>query len=139
MSGIVLLVLRAGMTIALYTFLGWALWLLWRDLKYQQETLVTQQITPLSIKIAIGDTTRIQQISSAEFVVGRDPNCECVIDSKTVSTHHARLIFDRGHWWVEDLESTNGTLLNQAPVSAPTIVAPGDQLRCGEATITIEK
>ncbi|MEW6406714.1 MAG: FHA domain-containing protein, partial [Chloroflexota bacterium] len=55
------------------------------------------------------------------------------------STHHARLSFSRGQWWVEDLESTNGTLLNQELVTAPTVVTPGDQLRCGEATLTIEK
>ncbi len=138
MSGIVLLVLRAAMTIALYAFLGWALWLLWRDLKNQQRALTAQQVTPLNVQIEIGSMTWTQQFTTLEIIIGRDPNVQCVIDSKTVSTHHARLNFDRGQWWVEDLESTNGTLLNQEPVSTPTVVALGDQLRCGEATITIE-
>ncbi|MBC8504692.1 MAG: FHA domain-containing protein [Anaerolineales bacterium] len=139
MSGIVLLVLRAAMTIALYAFLGWALWLLWRDLKNQQNTLVAQQITPLNVVIEIDSAKRKQEFSSPEIIIGRDPTVQCVIDSKTVSTHHARLNFDRGQWWVEDLESTNGTLLNQERVSIPTVVTPGDQLRCGETTITIEE
>jgi len=139
MSGIVLLFLRGAMAIALYTFLGWALWLLWRDLRHQQRSLKIQQVTPLNLSISIDDTIRNQLFSTAEIIIGRDPNCECVIDSKTVSTQHARLSFDRGQWWVEDLESTNGTLLNQESVSSPTVVTPGDQLRCGEATLNIER
>ena len=139
MSGIVLLILRAAMAISLYAFLGWGLWLLWRDLKHQQNALGYQQIMPLSVSISIGDLTWVQYFTSAEINIGRDPNCECVIDSKTVSTRHARLRYDRGQWWLEDLDSTNGTLLNHETVSAPTVVAPGDQLRCGEATLTIMK
>lgn len=139
MSGIVLLVLRGGMTIALYAFLGWALWLLWQDLRNQPTNFGVQHIAPFRIKIVVGDNSRIQSVSSAEFIIGRDPNCDCVIDSKTVSTQHARLSFDRGQWWVEDLASTNGTLLNQATVSAPTVVTPGDQLRCGEAILLVER
>ncbi|MBL7163645.1 MAG: FHA domain-containing protein [Anaerolineales bacterium] len=139
MSGVVLLILRAAMAITLYAFLGWALWLLWRDLKHRQNTLVFQQVVPLSVNVEIGEITRVQHFTSAEITIGRDPNCECAIDSKTVSTHHARLSYDRGQWWVEDLESTNGTLLNQEPVTSPTVLAPGDQLRCGKATLTIEK
>ena len=127
------------MTITLYAFLGWAFWFLWRDLKDRQNSLLSQQLVPLSVNIEIGDTTQFQQFSSAEIIIGRDPNCECTINSKTVSTHHARLSYDRGQWWVEDLESTNGTLLNQEPVAAPTVMAPGDQLRCGEATLTFKK
>ncbi|MBM3143525.1 MAG: FHA domain-containing protein [Chloroflexi bacterium] len=139
MSGIVLLILRTAMALSLYLFLGWALWLFWRDLKRQQDSLAFQQVSPLNLRVEIGESARIQRFTSSEIAIGRDPHCECVIDSKTVSTYHARLSFSQGQWWVEDLESTNGTLLNQQPVTAPTVVASGDQLRCGEATITIEE
>ncbi len=127
------------MVAALYGFLGWIIWLLWRDLKSQQNAPVIQPETPLSFVIDIGETKRVQQFSSAEIIIGRDPSCDCAIDSNTVSKHHARLSFDRGQWWVEDLGSTNGTLLNEQPLSVPTVLALGDQLRCGEATLTIEK
>jgi len=92
----------------------------------------------LNTVIEINGETRRQEFSSPEVIIGRDPTVQCVIDSKTVSAHHARLNFERGQWWVEDLESTNGTLLNQEAISVPTVVTPGDQLRCGEATITVE-
>jgi pSer/pThr/pTyr-binding forkhead associated (FHA) protein len=139
MSGIILLILRSALTITLYTFLGWALWLLWRDLRNQSDNISLQQVAPLSISMQIGDISRKEQYNSPDITIGRDPTCEFVINSKTVSTYHAHLSYHHGQWWLEDLESTNGTLLNQESVSTQTVVATGDQIQCGEAILTIEK
>jgi pSer/pThr/pTyr-binding forkhead associated (FHA) protein len=136
-TGIVLLGLRIALTAALYSFLGWTIWLLWRDLKHQEKISAFRQIPTLSLNVQIGEAARRQRFNSAEIIIGRDPNCACVIDSKTVSALHARLSYNQGQWWVEDLESTNGTLLNQTPVTEPTVLAPGDELSCGESVLTI--
>jgi pSer/pThr/pTyr-binding forkhead associated (FHA) protein len=139
MSGVVLLILRFVLALALYAFVGWALLVVWRDLRHQQKTWTTRHITPLSLRIHLDDTSRIQQFLSAEITIGRDPDCECVIDSKTVSARHARLSFHQSQWWLEDLGSTNGTLLNQEPVGERAVLALGDQLQCGEAILTVEE
>lgn len=139
MSGIVFLILRTALTIALYAFLGWVIWFLWRDLKYQQDLSSKQQIDPLKVLVENGDVLRGETFSIEEITIGRDPSCECVINSKTISSHHARLSYHQGQWWVEDLGSTNGTLLNQEPVTNPAVVTPGDLIQCGKATITIQK
>lgn len=139
MSGIILLILRGGVTLALYAFLGWALWLLWSDLRQQSKSVDTQQVTPLNLKVQLGDNGQVEQFTVPNITIGRDPTCECVINSKTVSTFHAHLSFHHNQWWVEDLESTNGTLLNQEIVSAPTVVTLGDQIQCGEALLTVQK
>jgi len=139
MSGIVLLILRSALTITLYIFLGWALWVLWRNLQYQNKISDTQQVTPLTMTVQIGDDRRFEEFINPEIMIGRDPRSECVINSKTVSTHHARLSFHHKQWWLEDLDSTNGTLLNQETVTTPTVIAPGDTIQCGEATLAIEK
>ncbi len=137
MSGIVLLILRAALTLMLYAFLGWALWLIWRTLKWQQTEWNHHRVSPLHLKLSIGDEEHSLNFSLSEITIGRDPHCECVIDSKTVSAHHARLNFHHGQWWVEDLGSTNGTVLNQETVSTATVITPGDLLRCGEATLSL--
>ena len=137
MSGLILLALRTGAALALYAFLGSALWLLWRDLKQQQQTIALRQVTPLHVQIQLGDTLRRERFTSAEIIIGRDPDCACSLASNTVSAHHARLSYHQGHWWLEDLDSTNGTLLNQEPVTVPTVVTPGDQIRCGEAILQV--
>jgi pSer/pThr/pTyr-binding forkhead associated (FHA) protein len=54
-----------------------------------------------------------------------------------VSRRHARLLFSPGSWMLEDLNSTNGTFLNSAPVppGQPVQIRTGDILRCSQVTL----
>ena len=133
----ILLVLRVIMVFILYAFLGWAFLTLWRDLKHQREILSVQKAPMIELEIQIGDTLQKLKYHGPEITIGRDPSCECPLDSGTVSANHARISFYKNQWWVEDLESTNGTFLNNERVSAPPGIAHKDQLRCGEVLLTI--
>ncbi|MEI8020600.1 MAG: FHA domain-containing protein [Schlesneria sp.] len=44
-----------------------------------------------------------------ELVLGRSPECDVRIRFPSVSSRHCKLMFDKGYWLVEDLNSTNGT------------------------------
>lgn len=46
------------------------------------------------------------------FTVGRKPDNDIVLDNATVSGHHCKLYEAGGTWFVEDLNSTNGTFVN---------------------------
>ncbi len=67
-----------------------------------------------------------------EVTVGRAPGCGVVLDDDTfVSQVHARL-FQRGReTYVEDLGSTNGTLVNGVRISEVTRLHRGDQVQFG--------
>jgi hypothetical protein len=56
-----------------------------------------------------------------------------------VSRRHCRLIWHEGEWLVEDLMSTNYTLVNgsRIPSHTPTSMAVGDELRLGKLTLTL--
>jgi pSer/pThr/pTyr-binding forkhead associated (FHA) protein len=71
------------------------------------------------------------------LVIGREPACQVVIPGTTVSKHHARIFPQNGAWYAEDTNSTNGTLLNDAPLLTPTRLHPGDRLRIGETEFTL--
>jgi len=137
MSEWIFLGMRAILAITLYAFLGWALWFLWRDLRQQQQTLTEHAVMALNISLELSGTTQQQRFTSTEVVIGRDPNCACVILSNTVSAHHARLSYYHQQWWAEDLSSTNGTYLNDEAISESVVLTPGDKIRCGEAVLTI--
>lgn len=51
---------------------------------------------------------------SGSWIFGRDPNCNFVIDYRTVSAHHCSVGYDANldQWEIADLASTNGTWLN---------------------------
>jgi pSer/pThr/pTyr-binding forkhead associated (FHA) protein len=134
MSGIFFLLLRLGVALILFAFLGYVMWTLWKDLIRQDEILASRRLPPMQLSLANGIQHRF---TTPEVVIGRDPACELVLDDPTVSISHARLIFHHGHWWLEDLHSTNGTYLNGEQVVSPLVVTGGDVARCGQVELTL--
>ena len=138
MSGIILLVLRVAMTVALYSFLGWTLLLMWRTLKQEAFLLSARETVPISLQMDGPDTTaRLLHFRAGDVLVGRDPDCECAILDETVSARHVRFTYHHGHWWVEDLGSRNGTGLNGEPLTTATIVVNGDLVKCGQSSLRV--
>ena len=138
MSAPFLLFLRAAMTLSLYAFMVWAFLLLWRNLKTQSELLSIRKTPPLALTFinANGDL-RTRHFRSPEIVLGRDPHCDIYLENETVSAQHARLSYHHGQWWLEDLNSTNGTTLNGEDVDTPTIIVNSDELHCGKVAVNI--
>lgn len=138
MSAILLLILRFLMAIALYAFLGWAFYTLWRDLKYQSELLSLQRTPEITLTQGTGDATSIEKFNQPEVVVGRDTSCDLILEENTVSAEHARLSFHDGRWWVEDLGSRNGTYLNEELLTTAVVLTSGDFLQLGQVVYQIE-
>ena len=139
MIATLVLLLRIILAIALYAFLGWALWSLLREFKQQGDKLATQKkpgIT-LSIKTEQGqESTR--QFLQPQIIIGRDSKCDIFIMDEALSAHHAQLTHHHGQWWLEDLSSTNGTLLNREKLTTPAVVITGDQFKCGNTVFDIQ-
>src|SRR5438477_415236 len=65
-------------------------------------------------------------------VAGRDPKqAKIVVQHPSVSSRHAKIRFDKGRFFVEDLKSVNGTFVDGAPVVAPTPIASEQALTFG--------
>ena len=138
MSGPIVLALRLLLAVSLYAFLGWAFISLWRDIKQQGALLATRNVPPISLSIARGGPApQVRHFVQPEVTIGRDPACECPVDDEAISARHARLSFHHSQWWLEDLGSTNGTLLNQEKLAMPTVVISDDEFKCGEARFLI--
>ena len=63
--------------------------------------------------------------------IGRIPGNTIVVDDPHTSARHAELRFQRDQWWLRDLGSSNGTMLNDDLVRAVVGVRPGDVIQCG--------
>lgn len=137
MSGILVLALRILVTICLYAFLAWALYTIWRDLQLSSALLTSQIVPTLTITFLDNEEHDQREYKTSEIVIGRDPSCECVLSDETVSAHHARLSYHHKQWWLEDLNSTNGTFLNEEPISTATVIISGDEIRCGRVNFEV--
>jgi diguanylate cyclase (GGDEF)-like protein len=78
------------------------------------------------------DAGAVYSLKHGCVVVGRDPGAGLSIRDPGVSRVHARVFARDGAWYVEDLGSTNGTLLNGLLVSRSP-VEDGDVMELGPA------
>src|SRR5574338_1241798 len=133
------LILRLILAIALYAFLGWALWTLLQELKQQGDKLAGQK-TPELILSMLSDqgAESVRHFSQPEIMIGRDPNCDLAMMDEALSAHHARLTYHHGQWWLEDLNSTNGTFLNREKLTTAAVVISGDHFKCGNTIFSIQ-
>ena len=74
-------------------------------------------------------------IEKSPFRIGRAETADLRIDSAQVSREHAELLDRGGVWFVRDLGSTNGTLINGKHVTE-TLLGDGDVLRIAEMELT---
>src|SRR5215211_2161659 len=139
MTATLVLLLRLILAIALYAFLGWALWNLLREFKQQGDKLAAQKkpAITLSIKTEQGKESK-RQFSQPQIMIGRDTKCDVSMMDEALSAHHARLTYHHGQWWLEDLNSTNGTFLNHEKLSTPAVVITGDHFKCGNTVFSIQ-
>lgn len=68
------------------------------------------------------------------LVLGRVSACDVVVNDTKASRRHARLIIEAGVVEIEDMNSSNGTLLNGKPVDR-RLIRDGDEVRIGKTVI----
>jgi diguanylate cyclase (GGDEF)-like protein len=74
------------------------------------------------------------QLGTAPFQIGRSTRNDLSLDQESVSRHHARITFDGVAYWIQDLNSTNGTFVND-DVVAEQQLNDGDQIRVGRSIL----
>jgi hypothetical protein len=72
-----------------------------------------------------------------DLVIGRSSSCDIVVGGLSVSRRHARLIRRDSRWVLQDLASTNGTLINGTRVGRCEL-RPGDHLSLGAARFRVD-
>lgn len=91
------------------------------------------------LEVVRGTRLRVgtRTVSSGQLTVGTDPSSDVVISSQYASAFHCVIFQRNGLWFVRDLDSKNGTFLNEIRVREAELPAPA-HLRAGDITLTIE-
>jgi len=80
---------------------------------------------------------REREFAKGRVIVGRGRDVDFTVEDPNVSRRHAAIYWSDGKVVIEDLGSTNGTMVNGYPVSS-TVVRPGDVIVIGDCRITVE-
>jgi predicted component of type VI protein secretion system len=139
MSGVIVFAFRILMAATVYAFTGLALWLIWQDLKLEGKKAAASSFFP-AIRLEVRNRNRIllsRTFSKPEIVLGRNPACDISLQDETASAQHAKLSYHHHQWWIEDLNSTNGTKLNKEKISIPTVLTSDDEIQCGKTKVIV--
>jgi pSer/pThr/pTyr-binding forkhead associated (FHA) protein len=79
----------------------------------------------------------LQLPSEGEVVIGRDESCQIRLASSDVSRHHCVLKMTPDGVLARDLDSRNGTYLNETLMEEETLLKPGDILRIGPIVLQV--
>ncbi|TGY97785.1 FHA domain-containing protein [Petralouisia muris] len=74
---------------------------------------------------------------SGSIIVGRSRNCDVSIEDEKMSRQHFAISDRNGTFYLEDLHTTNGTLVNGKQVAAPSPLASGDRIQAGDIAMTV--
>jgi len=76
-------------------------------------------------------------LAEGVYTLGRDPACDVPVEINRVSRRHARLSISESEWLLEDLKSSNGTLVDDQLLTEPVLLRPGQRIEMGDATIEL--
>lgn len=87
--------------------------------------------------IVIKSGNRVREFTQGRVVIGRARDADFRIDNPGVSRRHAAVYWSNGKVVLEDLGSTNGTMVNGYPISS-TVITPQDVVVIGDCRMSID-
>ncbi len=150
MDSLVLLGLRVALLVLLWFFVLMALRAMRSDLKVVGAASTSSVAAPQGLARAFNRSSPPRLLTvvegplsgssievADEIVMGRSPDNTFVVGDDYASGRHAR-IFKRGsEWFVEDLDSRNGTFVGGVRIDQPEQVALGTDIRIGRTTVRL--
>jgi hypothetical protein len=87
------------------------------DVKSTKKAGSDMPMSKVSVLLKQGHADQKKWSFKRQFSIGRDSTADICINDPTVSRFHAFVHYVRGAWWIRDMNSSNGTLINGKPVS----------------------
>ncbi len=76
-------------------------------------------------------------INVAQFIIGRDPQCNLRPGSAMISKRHCAVLVKNGQVFLRDFDSTNGTFVNDQQVKGEVPLHDGDVLKVGPLSFKV--
>jgi len=126
--------------VLLYLFLARVIRALMRDLRAAARETVDRPG-----RLAVLESPRGEPAAGRSFgldvitPLGRDVNNAIVIDDPFASAEHAVLTYRGRSWYLEDLDSTNGSFINGQRIDGVAALSYGDEVQIGQVRFRLER
>ena len=137
MNAFLTLILRGILLLLAYLFVGWIGITIFRDLRSRITGKSESKAPLITIKGQDGWNSIEKQFFKPEIIIGRDLDADIIVPDETISVRHCKITYQHKQWWADDLNSTNGSFLNENPIDSPVIITNGDSLRLGNVSFSI--
>src|SRR3989338_446986 len=108
-------------------------------LAIKEHMLVPKQEACANLVVVKGVESGVKyQLLGKEITIGREYSNDIVIEDKQASRLHAIISKEGGSFYIKDLNSQNGTLLNNKPVSFAEL-SNGDEIKIGDTNFIFYK
>jgi DNA-binding winged helix-turn-helix (wHTH) protein len=90
---------------------------------------LTQRESAMLVLQRGGEAGTVWTLERQTLTIGRNADCDVVLDDRQVSRYHARILWHKDHYEVEDLGSKNGTHLNGRDVIGSQPLHDSDEIQ----------
>lgn len=89
-------------------------------------------------KLIDAETKEVYPLTRRETSLGRNKNCDIVLDESTVSRLHAVVVCAKDGWYVADTKSQAGVRINGKKIEKKAYIKTGDAITLGGVTLFFE-
>lgn len=139
---VLILILRVISALLLLSFLAVIAWFIYKDIRLVTD-IESSQLRPqgtLRVLKSTVDSLQVDHVFELKLVttIGRDSKNYITLDDDYASSKHALISWNGEQWILEDLNSRNGTLLNDLPLERQTVIVSGDVVSIGRTDFLLE-
>lgn len=133
-----LLILRGVSAAALIAFVAVLASLMQRELHATERLLSRRTEMQGELIVTHPDGRELRVQLRPVLSIGRIPQNSIVLDNGYTSAQHALITYRENQWWIEDLDSRNGTLVNGIDINEPTVISVGDEIMIGDVALKLQ-
>ena len=147
MDSVILFGLRIGLLVVLWLFILFALNSMRKDVKIAASSPnrgagsggSASSVPPAAHHGGMPQQMTIVDgpMTGSRMDLGGAPDCDFLVSDDFASGRHARLIKRDSVWFVEDLDSRNGTFVHGEKIEGPVRVTSGSDIKIGRTTVRL--
>lgn len=129
------LIFKIFIIAVIYLIIAFALRIMYKDMKSGDKKRVKIKRT-FGLEVVDGGMNNMVRKGSVipidrEVTIGRKEDNTVVLAEEYISGHHARIYMKNNNYIFEDLNSTNGTIVNGQKIQEKVYIRPGDKIEIG--------